>query len=85
MWFLAVHVPDPVTLLDELNLIIWMAVRSGATSRKSIEQEYGNADVALVGADEVVRASAKRQICLANTVHALISLECMDDNDADAT
>jgi hypothetical protein len=46
-----------------------MTMRPGATARKSAQQEYRHIHVALIGADELVRASLKRQIVLTNTVH----------------
>lgn len=39
---------------DELHFIVWMTMRSGATSGKCREQEYGDAYVSVVGSDELV-------------------------------
>lgn len=65
----AIHYPVSAALSDELNFIVGMSMRPGSLSGKAVIQKYGNADIALVGADEMVRASAVREIFLAGTMH----------------
>jgi hypothetical protein len=67
--FLAVDCPKSSPFPDELDLIIWMTMGSGALSRESVEEELGDIDVAVVGPDELVRAALKWQVMLANAVH----------------
>src|SRR5262245_35948882 len=46
-----------------------MAMRAGPGAALAAEQKHRDADVAVIGADEVVRAAAKRQIRLSNFQH----------------
>jgi hypothetical protein len=68
---LAVHYIQPTPFSDELNLVIRMAVWARTASWQPVEQEHGNANVALCGPDEMMRAAAKRQILLANAMHVV--------------
>lgn len=51
---LPVDRPETAAFPDELHFIVWMTMRSGATSGKCREQEYGDAYVSMVGSDELV-------------------------------
>ncbi len=70
----AVHGVEPAALADELDLVVWVAMRAGALAGLGAEQERADGDVALVGADELVRAAHERQVLLADTVHAAVLL-----------
>ena len=63
---LAVHRPASATRLDELDLVIRMAVRTGPLAGGTVEQEDGDGDVALVGADELVRAADEGEVLFAD-------------------
>src|SRR5688572_11302375 len=66
---LAIHGPQPAAFPDELNLVIWVAMRPRTASRGAVEEEHRNVHVAIPGADEVVRAATERQLFLTNAVH----------------
>jgi hypothetical protein len=55
--------------VDELDLVIRMAVRTGPAAGLSVEEERRDADVAVLLADEVVRAALVRKILLTNAKH----------------
>src|SRR5262249_6272608 len=61
--------PPPASLLNELHLVVWVAMWSGARARLTAKQEHRYVHAALIGADEVVRAAAKRQVLLADAMH----------------
>jgi hypothetical protein len=67
--FLSVDGPEAPAFPDELDFIIRMTMGPGATPGERAEQEGGDVDVAVLGPDEVVRATLKRQVLLADTVH----------------
>src|SRR5262245_3114737 len=48
-----------------------MAMRAGPRAALAAEQKHRHVDVAVIGADEVVGAAAKRQIRLSNLQHGL--------------
>jgi hypothetical protein len=64
-----IHVPESPAFTHDLNLIIWMAMRPGTTTGKGAEEKDGDIHVAVVGADETMRAALKRKILLTNAVH----------------
>src|SRR3954447_6279401 len=63
--------PASATLLDELDLVVGMPMRSRAGARLAVEEKHRHVDVAVIGADEVVRAAAQRQVLLANSLHGI--------------
>jgi len=67
--FLPVDGPQAPALPDELDFIIRMAMRPGTMPGQGAEEEGGDIDVAVLGANEVVRAALKRQVLLTDTVH----------------
>src|SRR4051812_35021422 len=48
-----------------------MPMRSRAGARLAVEEKHRHIDVAVIGADEVVRAAAQRQVLLANSLHGI--------------
>jgi hypothetical protein len=52
--FLAVDHPEPTAFSHKLNFVVRMTVRPGTLAWKSIEEEHGDIDVAVLGADELV-------------------------------
>src|SRR5215510_3550724 len=66
---LAVHRPQAAPLPDELHLIVRMTMRSGTTTGQRAEKEDRDVDVAMIGADELMRASLKRQVLLTGSMH----------------
>jgi hypothetical protein len=71
--FLAVHDVPSAARLDELNLVVWMAVRTRTAAGLTVEQKNRHADVALIRADEMVRTAAKGQIFPPHLVHSAAS------------
>src|SRR3954463_6429742 len=63
--------PASATLLDELDLIVGMPMRSRAGARLAVEEKHRHVDGAVIGADEVVGAAAQRQVLLANSLHGI--------------
>jgi len=61
--------PAAAASLNELDLVVRMTVRPGPSASLASEEEHGHADVAVVGADEVVRASTKGQLALSKSKH----------------
>ena len=51
---LAVHDPQTATLADELHFVVGMPMRPRTASRLTVEQKDRDADVAVVGANEIV-------------------------------
>ena len=51
---LTVDDPGPMAVLNELNFVVWMAMRSRSRARQSAEQKRRHVHIAVVGADEVV-------------------------------
>src|SRR5215211_615893 len=66
---LAVHLPQPTPLPYELDLVVRVTMRAWPLPGKRVEQEDGHGDVAVVGADELMRAADERQVLLADAVH----------------
>src|SRR5690606_28895322 len=66
---LSFDVVQRASLLNELHLVVRMAVRPRARAGEPVEEEDGDADVAVLGADEVVRAAAERQVIHLESVH----------------
>jgi len=64
--------PPAPPFLHELHFIVGMAMRTGARARASSKQENRYVHVAVLGADEMVRAAAMRQGLLSNSVHAIL-------------
>src|SRR5262245_11039725 len=69
---LPVDDPPAAPFLHELHFIVGMAMRTGAGARESSKQENRYVHVAVLGADEVVRAAAIRQVLLTNSIHAIL-------------
>jgi hypothetical protein len=65
----AIHGPAATALLDELDFVVGVAVGADAPSGEAAVEEDGNPGVAVVGADEVVRAALEGQVLLASPVH----------------
>src|SRR5262245_42981844 len=61
--------PSPAASLNELNLVVWMPVRSGAAAGLAAEQEHGSAHVAVVSAHEAVCAPPEGQLVLSKSKH----------------
>jgi hypothetical protein len=72
---LTVHDIASAALLDELNLVVGMAMRARTASGLTVEQKGGDPDITLVGADEVVGAPAEGQIFLASAMHVWLCLK----------
>src|ERR1041384_1328193 len=68
----AVHLVAPSTFPDELDLIVGMPMRARPLPREGIEQEDGDVDVPLVGADELVRTADEGERLLADAVHGRV-------------
>lgn len=66
----AVHVPQSPAFRHELNFVVRVTVRSGPAAGRRAEQVDGNVDIAVIGADKLVRAALKRQILLPSPMHA---------------
>jgi hypothetical protein len=60
----------PATALDELDLVVGVPVRARSAAGLAAKEEDGDADVTLVGADEVVGAPAEGEIILPESQHA---------------
>jgi hypothetical protein len=67
--FLPVDGPEAPAFPDELDFIVRMAMRPGTTPGQSAEEKDGDIDLAVLGADELVRAALKWQVLLTDTVH----------------
>jgi hypothetical protein len=72
--FLALDDIAAAALPDELDLVIGMPVRFGTAARLPIKKECGDAHIALIRTDEIVRAAALWQILLADSVHVSSSV-----------
>src|SRR5262245_979966 len=66
--FSAVHDPGAPPVLNELDFVVGVAMRSRPGARLSMEQEHRHLHV-VVGAHEVVGAAHERQIVLAQFQH----------------
>jgi hypothetical protein len=67
---LAVHVVQSASGSHELYFVVRVPMRSWPAAGKRVEEEHGDIDVALVGADELVRAANERKLFLTDTVHS---------------
>jgi voltage-gated potassium channel Kch len=67
--FLSVDGPETAALPHELDFVVRMTMGAWTTPREGAEEEHGHVHVAVVGANEVVRAALKGQVLLANAVH----------------
>jgi hypothetical protein len=67
--FLSVDGPETAAFPHELDLIVRMPVGSRTTPGEGAEEEYGDVHVAVLGPDELVRATLKGQVVLTNAVH----------------
>jgi hypothetical protein len=67
--FLSVDGPETAALPHELDLVVRMTMGPWTAPREGAEEEYGDIHVAVVGPDEVVRATLKGQVLLTNAVH----------------
>lgn len=61
--------PNAAAFADELDLVVGMAVRAGAGTGLAVEEEDGDAGVALLGADELMRTAYEGEIFLADVQH----------------
>lgn len=68
-----VHDPVPTSFPYELDFIVGMAVRSGTVAGQRVKQKYGDVHVALIGADELVRAADEREVVLSNVMHRCVA------------
>jgi hypothetical protein len=68
--FFSIDIPDPATFPHELNFVVRMAVWSRPPTGQSVQQEYRDRNIAVVGPDEMVRAPFERQVCLARAMHS---------------
>jgi hypothetical protein len=67
--FLTVDDPLTTTLPHELDFIVGVTMGPGTTPREGAEQEHGDPHVTVIRTDELVRATDKRQVFLADAVH----------------
>jgi hypothetical protein len=67
--FLSIDSPEPAPFPHELDFIVRMTMGPGATPREGAEEEYGDIHVAVIGPNELVRTTLKRQVLLTNAVH----------------
>jgi hypothetical protein len=65
----SIDVPETAAFPHELHFIVGMTMRSGTTPGEGAEEKHRDVDVAVIGADELVRASLKWQVLLADSVH----------------
>jgi len=72
--FLALDDIAAAALPDELDLVIGMPVRSGTAAGLPMKEECGDAHIALIRTNEIVRAAAVRQILLADSIHVSSSV-----------
>src|SRR3954447_24690744 len=66
---LPVDRPQPTAFAHELDLVVGMAVRSRTAAGEGAQEKHRHVDITLIGADELVRATDKRQRLLTNPVH----------------
>ena len=67
--FLPVDGPETAPFPHELDFIVRMKMGSWTAPREGAEEKHGDIYVAVVGPDEVVRATLKGQVFLTNAVH----------------
>jgi hypothetical protein len=58
----AIHHVATTPRLDELDFVVRVSVGTRTGARCAVEQEHRGRHVALVGADELMRAAPKRQL-----------------------
>jgi hypothetical protein len=66
---LAVDRPETAAFSHELDFVVRMTMRARTTAGEGSKEEYGDIHVAIVGANELVRAALEGQILLANAIH----------------
>ena len=66
----ALDCPKAAAFTDELDFVIRMAVRAGTGAGFAVEEEHGDAGVALLSTDEFVGTADEGQILLADVMHA---------------
>jgi hypothetical protein len=71
--FLAVYDIESAAASHELNFIVRMAVRPRTAARQRVQQKGRDFYLAMIGTNEVVRTSMKRQVFLTNAIHAACS------------
>jgi hypothetical protein len=82
--FLTVDGPETAALPHELDFVVRMTMGPWTTPREGAEEEDGDVHVAVVGPDELVRATLKGQVLLANAVHpADAPMEGQSERQAD--
>jgi hypothetical protein len=72
--FLPVDVPEAPAFPDELDFIVRVTMGAGTPPGEGAEEEDGDIDVAVLRADELVRAALKWQVLLLDTVHPVLLL-----------
>jgi hypothetical protein len=65
---LAVNGPYSPAFTDELDLVIWVPVRTRSRTGLPMEQEHRNTGVALLSSDKLMRTTNKGQILLAHVM-----------------
>ena len=71
---LAVDVPETSSLSHELDFIVGMPVWSWSAAGQRIQEEHRDVHVAVLGADELMRAADEWKILLTDAVHVKCSL-----------
>jgi hypothetical protein len=66
---LAVDGPETAALSHELDFVVGMTMWARTTAGEGSKEEYGDIDVTIVSANELVRAALEGQILLANAIH----------------
>jgi hypothetical protein len=67
--FLSVDGPEPAAFPHELDFVVRVTMGPWTTPGEGAEEEDGDIHVAVIGPDEVVRATLKGQVLLTNAVH----------------
>jgi len=67
--FLSVDGPETAAFPHELDFVVRMTMGSWTAPREGAEEEHGDVHVAVIGPNEVVRATVKGQVLLTNAVH----------------
>src|SRR4051794_28388124 len=70
--FLSVHIPQATALSHDLHFIVRMTMWPRPTPGLCAEKKDRDVHVAVVGADELVRAADEGQVFPANAVHGRI-------------
>jgi len=67
--FLSVDGPETAAFPHELDFVVRVTMGPWTTPREGAEEESGDIHVAVIGANEVVRATLKGQVLLTNAIH----------------